>query len=143
VLQCAAIGFSRETRDNRAMVEVSMEDDALAIKVLGWSKFWCLKSRIDVPLRRVRQARVGGELPKGYWLRMPGTSMPGFIKAGSYWKRSSWSFWDIRRRTDNVLVIECSDSEYDYIVVEVKNPAVTLSLIQSALQRYREKASRF
>jgi hypothetical protein len=125
------------------MVEITIEGEMLAVRVLGWSKLWCFKSRLEVPLRRVQQVRIGGELPQGYWLRMPGTSMPGVITAGSYWKRSGWSFWDVRRRTDNVLIIQLSNAEYDYIVVEVSNPAVTLSMIQSALQRFREKASSF
>jgi hypothetical protein len=119
------------------MVEISLERDTLAVNVLGWSKLWCLKKRLVVPLRSVRRVMVGGELPKGYWLRAPGTEIPGFIKAGSYWKPSSWSFWDVRRRRDNVLTIELSGTNYDYIVVEVSNAPVTSTLIQAAVQQYR------
>jgi len=105
--------------------------------MLGWSKLWCLKSRLDVPLRCVRGVRIGGELPRGFWLRMPGTHIPGVIKAGSYWGASRWSFWDVRGSRDKVVVIELSGWQYDCIVIEVNNPAATFQTVQTALERFQ------
>lgn len=119
------------------MVEISVEGDTLAVEVLGWSKLWCLKSRVDIPLRCLRQVRADGELPKGFWLRMPGTYIPRVIKAGSYWNGARWSFWDVRRRRDNVLLIELSGWKYDYLVVEVNNPTTTMQSVRSAIDRTR------
>lgn len=105
----------------------------LAVEVLGLSKLWCAKRRLDIPLRCVRRVRMDGELPKRFWIRWPGTFMPGIIKAGSYWNGSVWSFWDVRRRRDNVLVIELSGWQYDYLVVEVRDAAATIERVRSAL----------
>jgi hypothetical protein len=56
------------------------------------------------------------------------------IKAGSYSNGRCWSFWDIRRRRDDVVVIELSGWKYDYIVVEVSNPARTIETVRGAMQ---------
>ncbi len=115
------------------MVKISVEGDTLAVEVLGWSKLWCVKRRLDVPLRCVRRVRTDGELPKGYWVRLPGTFIPGVIKAGSYWNGSGWSFWDVRRRRDDVLVIELSGWRYDCLVVEVADAPTAIERLRNAL----------
>ena len=119
------------------MVEVSIDGTTLVVGVIGWSKLWCFKSRLDIPVRCVRQVRTDGALPKGFWLRLPGTFIPGVIKAGSYWNGSRWSFWDVRRRRDKVVVIELSGWKYDYVVVEVNNPTATMESLRTAIDRIR------
>jgi hypothetical protein len=116
------------------MVEISVRDGVLTIDVLGWSKLWCLKSRLDAPLRCVRDIKRDGELPQGFWLRWPGTSIPGLIKAGSFWNGPRGSFWDVRRQQDKVIVIELCGWRYDYIVVEVENPALTIERVRAAVE---------
>jgi hypothetical protein len=115
------------------MVRISVEGDMLAVEVLGWSRIWSVKRRLDIPLRCVRRIRADGELPRGFWIRWPGTYIPGVIKAGSYWNGSGWSFWDVRRGRDNVLVIELSGWQYDYLVVEVADAAATIERMRNAL----------
>jgi hypothetical protein len=127
----------KKTRNNRFMVEISIEGNTLVVEVMGWSKLWCLKSRLDIPLRCVRQVTADGALPKGFWLRLPGTFIPRVIKAGSYWNGSRWSFWDTRGRRDKVVVIALSGWTYDYVVVEVNNPAATTAGVQGAIDRTR------
>ncbi len=115
------------------MVEISVDGGTIKVDVLGWSKIWCLKSRLAAPLRCVRGVRADGPLPRRFWIRLPGTQIPGVIKAGSYCNGSQWSFWDVRRRRDDVVVIELQGWKYDYLVVEVKNPAATVAVIRNAL----------
>jgi hypothetical protein len=128
------IGPTAGKRDNHSMVEIAVCDGLLQIRVLGWSRLWSLKSRLAAPLRCVRTIRQDGQLPQRFWLRWPGTYLPGVIKAGSYWNGSQWSFWDVRRRRDNVVVIELCGWDYDYIVAEVENPAATITLVKSAVE---------
>ena len=133
------IGLHSKMGDNYYMVQISVNGDTLTVEVLGWSKLWCLKSRLDVPLGCIRQVTADGVLPKGFWLRAPGTAFPGFIKAGSYWNGSQWSFWDVRRRRDNVVVIAVSGWKYDFLVVEVNNLPVTLLMVRTALERFQSR----
>jgi len=119
------------------VVEISLDSDQIQIKVLGWSRLWCLKSHLEVPLAHVRSVRAD-DLPKGIWIRLPGTYIPGVIKAGSYTNgRGRWSFWDVRRARDKILVIELSGWKYDFIVVEVGNPAATIEMVRRALEPVR------
>jgi hypothetical protein len=132
------LSANREVRDNHLVVELSVAGGQVWIKVLGWSKVWALKSHLEVPLIYLRDARIGGDLPKGFWIRLPGTDVPGLIKAGSYTNgRGRWSFWDIRRSRDRTLVIELSDWKYDFIVVEVEDPAAAMEMLRQALQTAR------
>ena len=120
------------------MVGISLDGDQLLIKILGWSRLWCLKSRLEIPLAHIRGVRGDGDLPKGFWIRLPGTYFPGVIKAGSFSNgRGRWSFWDIRRARDKILVIELSGWKYDFVVVEVENPAVTIEMVRRALEPVR------
>ena len=124
------------------MVDISLHSDQLLIEVLGWSRLWCFKSRLEIPLTHIRSVRVDGDLPKGFWIRLPGTYIPGVIKAGSYTNgHGHWSFWDIRRRRDRILVIELSGWKYDFVVVDVGNPAVTIAMVQGALEPVRSNVS--
>ena len=118
------------------MVEISLDGDQIQTKVLGWSRLGCLKSHLEVPLAYVRSVRTD-DLPKGFWIRLPGTYIPGVIKAGSYSNGGGrWSFWDIRRTRDKILVIELSGWKYDFVVVEVGNPA-TIEMVRRALEPVR------
>jgi hypothetical protein len=116
------------------MVEISFDRDKLVVEVLGWSKLWCLKSRLEVPLNCVRNIRADGDLPRRFWLRLPGTYVPGLIKTGSFSNGRRWSFWDVLRRRDDVVAIELSGWKYDFIVVEVSDPARTVANVRGALQ---------
>ncbi len=126
------------------MVDISLHRDQLLIEVLGWSRLWCFKSRLEIPLTHIRSVGVDGALPKGFWIRLPGTYIPGVIKAGSYTNgRGRWSFWDIRRARDKILVIELSGWKYDFVVVDVGNPAVTLAMVPGALEPVRSTYPQF
>jgi hypothetical protein len=127
--------YQQQRRDNDVVVEISLDSDQILIKVLGWSRLWCLKSRLEISLTYIRSVRADGDLPKGFWIRLPGTYIPGVIKAGSYTNgRGHWSFWDIGRNRDRILVIELSGGKYDFIVVEVVNPTATIEMVRRALE---------
>jgi hypothetical protein len=77
-------------------------------------------------------AQVGGgghETGGGGELRMPGTYLPGVIKAGSYYRYRDgrWSFWDVCDRR-KAVVIELRDEPYARLVVEVEEPRAVVAL---------------
>jgi hypothetical protein len=128
----------QQLRDNYVVVEISLGSDQLLIRILGWSRWWCLKSRLEIPLTHIRSVRSDGDLPKGFWIRLPGTYIPGLIKAGIYTNGGGrWSFWDIRRARNRIIVFELFGWKYDLVVVEVENPAATIAMVQGALEPVR------
>ena len=124
------------------MVEVRIEGDKLNIHVLGWSKIWALKNDLEVPLERIKEVKINDEAPKGFWLRWPGTALPGVIRAGSYTDLRNWAFFDIRNKTDNVLTIETNGWDYRYVVVEVANAKVARRMINAAMNPRRRTNGR-
>jgi hypothetical protein len=105
----------------------------------GWYRLWSLRLRVRVPYASVtsvehdlRHAENG---PVG--VRFPGTNVPGVILAGTYWK--FWgntrvrSFW-VRRHAQHCITIRLREHEYDYLTVEVDDPALEIERITDALR---------
>lgn len=116
---------------NLAAAEV--EGSSLVVRLRGLNKIWAFKNRIVVPLTAVTAVEVQPKLdsmPIG--LRMPGTSVPGLIVAGSYRTKGHRSFYAIRRG-DNVLVIDLEGVKYSRIVIETGDPHMSAATIKAAL----------
>lgn len=81
------------------MVDFSVRDGVLEVRVLGPGKLWALKSRIRVPVACIRGVRHDPEAARKLWKgwRLPGTHIPGLITAGTYYRSGQKEFWDVRR----------------------------------------------
>lgn len=120
---------------NLAAAEV--EGPSLVVRLRGLNKIWAFKSRIVVPLTAVTAVEVKPKLDKmPIGLRMPGTSVPGLIVAGSYRTKGRRSFYAIRRG-DNVLVIDLEGVKYSRIVIETGDPHTSAATIEAALPARR------
>jgi hypothetical protein len=122
------------------MTRVEIVEGWLGVEILGWHKLWSFKSRIDVPLEHVVEIRRlkddEGWLAGG--LRMPGTCLPGLIKAGSYYrwsqrKTGEWSFWDVGKR-DRAVVVELRNEKYARLILEVEDPDATVEAVGASLR---------
>ncbi len=118
------------------MVEVTIQGTQLEVEVKGLHKLLALKSRVTVPLEKVRGARPDPFAAAGFWkgVRMPGTHIPGLIVAGTFYHQRQKTFWDVRR-PEKAIVIELDGAKYDRLVVEVDDPQRTANLIENALDR--------
>jgi hypothetical protein len=105
------------------VTRAEMVDGRLRIEILGWDKLWSFKSAFDIPLENVVEVRpVRDETWLGGGLRMPGTCLPGVIKAGTYYRGGEKVFWDVHR-LENALVIELRNEPYARLILEVENPS--------------------
>jgi hypothetical protein len=113
------------------MVEVSVGDGMLKVKVLGWHKILACKRRFRIPLDHVRGAQRKLEDVLAWWKgwRLCGTSIPGIIVAGWYYKDGQHVFWDVRR-PQNTITIDLVNESYSRLIVEVADPDATISLIR-------------
>ena len=115
------------------MVEISISGGMLRVEVLGWHKLLAFKSSFAIPLAHVsevkRQLEAAGRWWKGW--RLCGTSIPGVICAGWYYKDGQHVFWDVSK-PGNAIAIELVDEGYARLVVEVADPDAALKLIQDA-----------
>jgi hypothetical protein len=123
------------------MVEIAIKDNKLIIELMGMHKYFALKNRIDVPIDHVSDVRLD---PKaniyrdGLALRMPGTSLPGVVTAGSFLQRGKWSFWDVSR-PQNAITIELHHERYSRLVVEVEHPQNEVSRIRYAMDECQSR----
>lgn len=116
------------------MVELSVIEDRLLLRVMGADKLWALKSSLEIPLRHVAAIRADASIAHGWWhgLRMPGTQVPGVITAGTFYQDGKRVFWDVHH-PENTVVIELHDERYNELIVEVADPEQTVGMVQALL----------
>lgn len=126
------------------MVELSIRGDELHLEIKGWDKLWSLRSEISVALDHIREARplkspeelreIMKEL--GFGVRVPGTSIPKVITAGTYYYFGTGRiFMDVHHPIDSALLIELEDEPFRKLIVDVDDPDFAISLIEDARAR--------
>ena len=116
------------------MARIEVTDGRLTIHMEGIDRLLALKSSITVPMSHVlrvhRDTAEAGQIFHG--LRMPGTSIPGVVTAGSYLRQGEWSFWDVHD-PGKAIIIELRDEHYSKVVVGVDDPSAAAETIANAL----------
>lgn len=116
------------------MVDLSIADGKLTLHVRGADKLWAFKSSLEIPLVHIAAVRADPEAARGWYhgIRMPGTSVPGVITAGTFYQDGKRVFWDVHD-PDKTIVIDLHDERYNQLIVEVDDPEAAVRLFQNAL----------
>lgn len=116
------------------LVDLSIAGGKLTLHVRGADKLWAFKSSLEIPLAHIANVRSDPETARGWYhgIRMPGTSLPGVITAGTFYQDGKRVFWDVHD-PDKTIVIDLHDETYNQLIVEVDDPAAAIQLIQSGL----------
>ena len=116
------------------MVDLSIAEGKLTLHVRGADKLWAFKSSLEIPLIHITGARADPEATRGWYhgIRMPGTSVPGIITAGTFYQDGKRVFWDVHH-PERTIVIDLHDEHFNQLVIEVADPQAAINLIQSAL----------
>jgi hypothetical protein len=118
--------------EHGTMTRVSIAEGKLAIEVQGWDRLWSLTSRLEIPLECVMDVRRADADDEAIGLRTLGTHVPGIITAGTFLQEGSLVFWDVHDFT-RAVVVDLRDERYSKLVIEVAEPAYTISMIDDAL----------
>ena len=111
------------------MTAVTIEDGCVRIEMLGWDKFWAMKSRLSFPVSSVTEVRrweKGRDRSWPYGLRMPGTCIVGVVVAGTYRWAGQRDFYAVHAFA-RAVIIELRDEIYTRAIVEVADPEQTLA----------------
>ena len=102
-------------------VEIYFDEEFIEISLNDQAQFLSVRSdSIIIPLEDITSAHRFFPKQSNSDLRMPGTSIPGSIKAGTYLtENDNKEFWFTKTRSeDNIVTIEIENHEYDRIVLE-------------------------
>jgi hypothetical protein len=127
---CANRALTRIQTVGQIMVDLSISEGTLVLRVRGADKLWALKSRLEIPLAHIVQIQADPSVAHGWWhgLRMPGTNVPGVITAGTFYQDGKRIFWDVHNPA-NTVVIELRDERYNELIVEVADPKAAVNLV--------------
>jgi len=118
------------------MVDIQIEGDKAVFEVEGWDKLWALRSRLEIPLAHIRGAHADPNPAMGWFqgLKLAGTDLPNFFKAGTFYQQGGLIFWDVAN-PDKTIVIELEHEHYSKLIVEVSDPNAAVNLIGKAIAR--------
>jgi hypothetical protein len=118
-------------------VALAVEGGELVLRITGRDAFFALSRGLRIPLPAVAGVAVAPRrLVPATGLRLPGTSWPGVIRAGSYGTGGSRDFWLVRK-AEQVLVIELEPgAAYRRIVFELPDPHTVALQLRPELGAY-------
>lgn len=118
-------------------LRLAVEDESLVVRFSGMDALFCLRRTLRVPLGLVKGvAAAPRQLVPTAGLRLPGTSIPGVLRAGSYGTGAHRDFWLVRR-APQVLVFElASGAPYRRVVLEVADPSAEAARLRPLVGAY-------
>ena len=104
-------------------IGLDVAGDRLVVELRRWDAFYCCRRRIDLAVQDVEGVGVyDRQAIPAEGLRLPGTSVPGVIRAGTYGTGSARDFWDVRRGRQLLVIQMKPDADYRRLVLEVPEP---------------------
>ncbi len=114
-------------------MELSIDRDRLQIDLNPWERMlaFFFNQTLEIPLNHIRQATL--TKPETDWkdVRLPGTFLPGIVKAGTYYTSRGREFWVVTRDED-CLTLELEDEFYKKIVLTIEQSQVWRDRINQA-----------
>ena len=113
------------------MITIKKQDDSFVLSVSGMHKLWAFKSQLTIPLDNITNAHQNLESIKGWkgW-RIPGTSIPSIITAGTFYKDGNKIFWDVSN-SENCIIVDLKDEDYQQLIIEVENPLEAIKILKT------------
>jgi hypothetical protein len=120
--QAAVQRLAQTADDVDVPTYVEVHEDHLVVDVRGREKLLSMLSRLYIPLEHVRGAEADPEIEHTLWR---GWRIPGVHLAGV-------RFYDVHGRRDKTIVIYLKDETYGRLIVEVQDPAESVTKINEA-----------
>ena len=116
------------------MVDIQIEGDKAVFEVEGWDKMWAVKSRVEIPLARIKGAHTDPHPAMGWFdgLKLAGTGLPNIFKAGTFYQQGGLIFWDVSH-PEKTIVVELDHEHYSKLIVEVADTDAAVRMIREAI----------
>lgn len=113
-------------------MQLELTPDELNIHLTWYEQLlaFYMAERIAIPLKKI--TNISTDPPEFTWraVRLPGTSLPGVISAGTYYTPNGREFWYITSKTCLTLTID--DDYFKRIVLTLENPGYWADQIRHA-----------
>lgn len=99
------------------MPQIVSSGPTVSITLSFWEKIWSVHGNFVLEKSNVSSVSLGK--PQSSWkeLRVPGTMLPGVIKAGTYLTNRGKEFWYVSRTNKFPITIELRSSSYKRLVI--------------------------
>ncbi|MFJ6211751.1 hypothetical protein ACIQGZ_00135 [Streptomyces sp. NPDC092296] len=116
------------------MAEIVIDGPRLTVRLSGWQKVEALHGDVTVPLTEVRAVSVLQDplgAPRG--LRVPGTDLPGVVKAGTWRSSHAGRQFVLASRGERGVRVDLSgDGSFDVLLISVPDPEATVAALRTA-----------
>jgi hypothetical protein len=116
-------------------VQLRVTSDGVVVSFTGPDRVWACRRGVFLPLSRVLLARPMNRrdaVAASPRVHLPGVSVPGVLRAGSFGVGERRQLWMVRGAT-RLLAIYLRGDPYHRVVVEVPDPEETSRTINDAL----------
>lgn len=116
------------------MPQIHIRDGYLEVKLSPLQRWATLRRGVKVPFEQIRGATPDPTaIPTQLGLRAPGTGLPGFIAAGTFYKSGDkqFAYW---RRGETAVIVELAGHKFDRLILGSKNAKELADQINAAIQ---------
>lgn len=123
-------------------MQITARNKTLEIRLEGLEKVWALKSCLRVPHQAILEVDYTAKAPAmqdfGGYVRIPGTSVPWWFLAGTFWRKGSREFWFVRMRDLGILIIELKPDSFPYRRIRISCHPETAQAVADWWQQERQ-----
>jgi hypothetical protein len=115
-------------------MRLDLDADQLRIELTPMERFWAVhvEKTIAIPLAQIRQVTTDAPATNWQEIRSPGTSVPGLIKAGTYYHDGLRSFWYTQPKKPVLTLELASDAYYRKVVLALNDNLAWRDRIKAA-----------
>lgn len=115
------------------MPTIELTSDTLIVHLSIMEKIFSARGNLHIPLSNVRGATEdSGFNGESLGLRLPGTNIPGFLRAGTFFGNSEWQFVYLKPSLQP-LVVELRDEKYTRLAIGVPDARELAKRINAAI----------
>jgi hypothetical protein len=117
------------------MVTITIQGSKAVFSVRGLHRLLAFRRELEIPLAHILDVRRADPDLLGRWwkgVRLPGTHLPGFLVAGTFYRDGRRTFWDVGRHTENAIQVILADERFAELIIEVADPAAEVARFQAA-----------
>ncbi|WP_224368051.1 hypothetical protein [Hyalangium versicolor] len=118
-------------------MNLQLSGDSVHIQLALHEQLFAVRgsSKLIIPFGHIREASAVPPVSSSFDLRIPGTFVPGLIKAGTYYSARGKEFWYVTRAWRlSVLVLELQAERYNRLVLGLPDAEGWATRIGAALR---------